>query len=101
VGTESPQALTIFNPNNTTEWLVNEAASFMNNKVELYFKELGVKPLKIKFKRLRSRWGSVTKYAAIHFNIDLLKAPADVIEYMILHELCPLEIKGHSHHLLL
>lgn len=33
----------------------------------------------------------------IHLSVDLLKAPNDVIDYMILHELCQLRIKGHSH----
>jgi predicted metal-dependent hydrolase len=26
------------------------------------------------------------------------KAPQDVIDYIVLHELCHLKIKGHSHH---
>ena len=29
--------------------------------------------------------------------LNLLKAPEDVIEYIILHELCHLKIKEHSH----
>jgi predicted metal-dependent hydrolase len=28
----------------------------------------------------------------------LIKAPEDVIDYIILHELCHLKIKEHSHH---
>jgi len=27
----------------------------------------------------------------------MLKAPNDIIDYMTLHELCHLRIKGHSH----
>jgi predicted metal-dependent hydrolase len=30
--------------------------------------------------------------------VNLVKAPEDVIDYMILHELCHLKIKEHSHH---
>lgn len=52
---------------------------------------------KFKLKKLRSRWGSTTIDGAVHLSIDLLKAPNDIINYMILHELCHLRIKGHSH----
>ena len=33
----------------------------------------------------------------VHLSIDLLKCPNDIIDYMILHEICHLRIKGHSH----
>ena len=31
-------------------------------------------------------------------NVNLLKAPEDVVDYIILHELCHLKVKEHSHH---
>jgi predicted metal-dependent hydrolase len=34
----------------------------------------------------------------VNLNLNLLKAPEDVIDYMILHELCHMKIKEHSHH---
>jgi predicted metal-dependent hydrolase len=79
------------------KWLVKAATSFVDKKIKLYSKELVVKPQQIKLKNLKTRWGSATKDGAIHFSVDLLKAPTDVIDYMILHELCHLRIKGHSH----
>src|SRR5687768_6256159 len=30
--------------------------------------------------------------------LNLLKAPEDVVDYIVLHELCHLKIKEHSHH---
>ncbi|NAL78265.1 M48 family metallopeptidase, partial [Nitrososphaera sp. AFS] len=72
------------------EWLVNVAIPFIERRMELYSKELGVTPQKFKLKMLRSRWGSITIDGAIHLSIDLLKAPYDIIDYMILHELCHL-----------
>jgi predicted metal-dependent hydrolase len=47
---------------------------------------------------LRNRWGSATKDNVINLNVNLLKAPESVIEYIILHELCHLKIKEYSHH---
>jgi predicted metal-dependent hydrolase len=40
----------------------------------------------------------MTKKGSINLNVNLLKAPEDVIDYIILHELCHLKIKEHSHH---
>lgn len=49
-------------------------------------------------KSLRNRWGSLTSNGNINLNFNLLKAPEDVIDYIVLHELCHLKIKEHSHH---
>lgn len=79
------------------KWLVKATIPFIQRKIDLYAKELEVTAQKLKFKKLRSRWGSMTIGGAIQLNIDLLKAPNDIIDYIILHELCHLKIRGHSH----
>jgi predicted metal-dependent hydrolase len=56
-----------------------------------------VKPKKIIFKNLRNRWGSATRDGTLNLSFNLVKAPEDVIDYVIIHELCHL-IKEHSHH---
>jgi predicted metal-dependent hydrolase len=40
----------------------------------------------------------MTKEGSINLNVNLLKAPEDVVDYIILHELCHFKIKEHSHH---
>ena len=48
---------------------------------------------------LRKRWGSLAKdKRTINLNVNLLKAPDDVMDYIILHELCHVKINDHSHH---
>jgi len=47
---------------------------------------------------MKGRWGGITKHAGINLNSNLIKAPEDVIDYIIIHELCHFKIKGHSHH---
>lgn len=81
------------------EWLNENAYPILWAKVQSIAKKVGVNVQKISIKKnLKSRWGSVTKNNTINFNIHLIKAPEDVVEYIVLHELCHLEIKGHSHH---
>lgn len=73
--------------------------TIFNNKVEEISLKLGVDtPRKIGIKKLKNRWGSLTPSGAINLNVNLLKTPSDVIDYIILHELCHFKVKEHSHH---
>jgi predicted metal-dependent hydrolase len=51
-------------------------------------------PQKIILKNLKNRWGSVTKKDTLNLNRNLMKAPNDIIDYIIIHELCHLKIQG-------
>jgi predicted metal-dependent hydrolase len=55
-------------------------------------------PPRIVIKNLRNRWGSITSKGILNLNLNLLKAPNQVIDYIIIHELCHLIINNHSHH---
>jgi predicted metal-dependent hydrolase len=79
-------------------WVGEIAQNIFSHKVERHSKRLGVKAKGIAVKKLRDRWGSLTKSNVISLNVNLVKAPEDVIDYIILHELCHLKIKEHSHH---
>ncbi|MGB8937435.1 MAG: SprT family zinc-dependent metalloprotease [Candidatus Nitrosopolaris sp.] len=78
-------------------WLSDATQYFLDKKIKKYSKELRVEPKGIILKRLKDRWGSATKDGVINLSLNLLKAPTDIIDYMILHELCHLKIKEHSH----
>lgn len=58
--------------------------------------KVGVTPSKINIKVLKDRWGSATPTGEINLNYSLMKAPRNVIKYVILHELCHFKIKDHS-----
>lgn len=79
-------------------WIAEKAQDVFEEKVKKYSKKLGVRAKRIDTKNLKNRWGSLTKEGLINLNVNLLKAPEDVIDYIILHELCHLKIKEHSHH---
>jgi predicted metal-dependent hydrolase len=71
--------------------------TIFEDKVRKYSKRLGVRIKPIAIKNLRNRWGSLTKSGIINLNVNMIKAPEDVIDYIIVHELCHLKIKEHSH----
>ena len=81
-------------------WLMKIAHPIFKNKIESYSEKLGVtKPEKIVIRRLKNTWGSIGKKGdTINLNVNLVKAPEDVVNYIILHEMCHLRIKEHSHH---
>jgi predicted metal-dependent hydrolase len=54
------------------------------------------KPTSITYRKQRTIWGSCTSKGKINLNINLVKAPIEVIEYIYIHELVHLEIRNHS-----
>jgi hypothetical protein len=79
-------------------WLMEEAQRIFEDKVKKYSKKLGVLTKQIVVKNLTNRWGSIIKNGVLNLNLNLIKAPENVIDYIILHELCHMRIKEHSHH---
>jgi predicted metal-dependent hydrolase len=80
-------------------WLLNNAQITLKEKVEKCTKKMGIAIERINIKNLRKRWGSLTKdKKVINLNVNLLMAPDDVIDYILLHELCHVKINNHSHH---
>lgn len=79
------------------DWLLSEANKIFIEKVNEYKKLVDVTPKSIIIKQLKERWGSLTKNESLHLNFNLIKAPEDIIDYIIIHELCHLKIKGHSY----
>lgn len=71
---------------------------YITKRVNFYASKIGIFPQEVNIKKLKSRWGSATKDNVINLNENLLKAPKDVIDYVILHEICHLKIRNHSHH---
>lgn len=81
------------------KWLRQKSENIFPVKVTEYSKRLGIqRPRTIITKNMRNRWGSVTKDGVLNLNLNLLKAPNKVIDYIIIHELCHFTIRKHSHH---
>ena len=80
------------------DWLYAQASKIFEEKTEHFRKVVNVSPQEVVVKKLKNRWGSATGKRTINLNLNLIKAPEDVIDYVIIHELCHLIIKKHSHH---
>lgn len=79
------------------KWLFSTSPTIFNRFIEKYSDLLNVRPKKILIKNLKSRWGSTTFKGTINLNVNLIKSPIEVIEYVVLHEMGHLIEKNHSH----
>jgi predicted metal-dependent hydrolase len=70
---------------------------FLLKRVNFYATTIGIAPNKINIKKMRTRWGSASRNNVINLNEHLTKAPKGAIDYVILHEICHLKIRNHSH----
>ncbi len=66
-------------------------------KVYPYFKEKGIKYPEIRFRRMVSQWGNCrSKDGILTFNTNLMYAPIECIEYVVLHEFTHFIEANHS-----
>lgn len=50
----------------------------------------------LRVKRMRSRWGSMSPKGSMSLKLDLVRAPQECIDYVIVHELCHLVHPNHG-----
>jgi hypothetical protein len=56
----------------------------------------GVGYTRLTIRGQRTRWGSCSRTGAMSFNWRLLLAPEPVLDYVVWHEVCHLEVMDHS-----
>jgi predicted metal-dependent hydrolase len=57
---------------------------------------IGVEFTRIDVRGQRTLWGSCSPRGTLSFNWRLALAPPEVLEYVVVHELCHLEVPSHS-----
>lgn len=79
-----------------TRWLKLEAKRMVAQCVDKHAARYGLYPRSIKIKTQKSRWGSCGVYNDINLNWLLILAPPEVLEYVVVHELCHIKHRNHS-----
>jgi predicted metal-dependent hydrolase len=77
-------------------WLKHLAKKYITARTEQLRKGYGFYINKIIIRGQRTRWGSCSGKANLSFNYKLMKYREEVIDYVIIHELCHLKEMNHS-----
>ena len=72
------------------------AAKRIEARAAWFAPRLGVSYNRITIRTQRTRWGSCSGKANLNFNRLLILAPPEVLDYVVVHELCHLRQMNHS-----
>lgn len=70
--------------------------TIVEERIKIYQQQLKVKPKTIEIIESTRKWGSCSSDKHLTFNYRLAMAPIDVIDYVIIHELCHLLHMNHD-----
>ena len=65
-------------------------------RTEIYQKSLGVTPRSIKIDKMSNRWGSCNTKKEITYNYLIVTLPMELIDYIVVHELCHIYHMNHD-----
>ncbi|MFT3984512.1 MAG: SprT family zinc-dependent metalloprotease [Lachnospiraceae bacterium] len=94
------------------KWSAGQLRRYIRAAVDRYLPELrkiaeqkgkeqekyaeGSSHMRIAVKNVKTRWGSCSAKGHLNFSVKLVMAPASIIDYVIVHELCHLLYMNHG-----
>lgn len=78
------------------EALRMEARRFLPMRLNELAKQYSILYNNVTIKNLKSRWGSCSARNNINLNLHLMRLPDELIDYVLLHELCHVHEKNHG-----
>lgn len=73
-----------------------EAKAYLPGRLDLLAKKFGFKYREVKVSSAKTRWGSCSGRNSINLSLYLMRLPEQLIDYVILHELCHTVEKNHG-----
>jgi len=77
-------------------WYIEQFKIVIQERIKRYSDIIGVSPNSIVIKEQKTRWGSCSSKGNINLNWKLIMAPQEVIDYVVIHELCHMREMNHS-----
>lgn len=77
-------------------WYEDHARRHLTARARTFARQLGVSFNRLLVSDLKYRWGSCTPQDNLNFNWRIVKAPAFVLDYLVVHELAHLLEPNHS-----
>lgn len=96
--------MVVYTPNADARWLVDGLERWYNKQAHMIFpvrvmhfqQMTGGMVNEIHIKDQKTRWGSCSSLRNLNFNWRLVMAPPEVLDYVVVHELCHLTYMNHS-----
>jgi predicted metal-dependent hydrolase len=76
--------------------LTTRAKRIIPGRVRHYADIMGVTYGRITIRMQKTRWGSCSSKGNLNFNCLLMRTPDDIVDYVVVHELCHLKEMNHS-----
>ncbi|MGH4119836.1 M48 family metallopeptidase [Clostridium sp.] len=77
-------------------WYRMKTKEKVEERIKYYQPFFNKKPIAIKIKEQRKRWGSCTSKNVLLFNWRCSMARSNVLDYIVVHEMCHMYHKNHS-----
>jgi predicted metal-dependent hydrolase len=77
-------------------WYKTQARMVISERIAFLAKKNKFTYQKIRISSARTRWGSCSTNGTLSFTWRLVMAPAEVIDYVVVHELTHTQIRNHS-----
>ena len=78
------------------KWYRERAREVITDKVTYFQRFIGKSVGEIRIKEQKSRWGSCSSQGNLNFNWKIVMAPDEIIDYLVVHELCHRLPMNHS-----
>ena len=77
-------------------WYKKRAAVILKERVESIAEKMQVSPAGVRITSAKTRWGSCSYTNHLNFTWRLIMCPPEVVDYVVVHELCHIIHKNHS-----
>lgn len=84
------------NPASAVAWLEAQARRELQAKSLCLSQSMGLRYTSFRLTRAKGRWGSMSARGTLSLNRALILCPPEVIDYVIVHELCHIPHPDHS-----
>ena len=78
------------------KFYISSCKKIVGERIKIYQQQLRVKPKNIEVVESNKQWGSCNSKKEITFNYRLIMAPVEIIDYVVVHELCHLFHMNHD-----
>jgi predicted metal-dependent hydrolase len=79
-----------------TRWLMRQTRANLIPRLQAIGLKTQLRYRRACIKRQRTRWASCSKHRTISLNVKLLFLPPEIVDYVMIHELCHIAVMNHS-----